>query len=861
MSADLESHLSQMSLSVEVIPKATECLHSLSCTLHKERPELGERAVQNWCKQMLEKCNSYMSLVILERTVKEEAEGDPEELLVRHLVLLGEVAQVVPRAVSSHTHHLVQTCMAAPVDSDAEPRSKTVQRKSKGRSAENEFRVTRRLRAHAVVVLAILCIQNESLAKKAVPILGKELNVSEDPVVRANIVVALTDMCKRYAILVDPYLPVLTRCLKDPMLSIRHLVLTCLMQLLQQDFVKLHGRLFYRLLTALVDESPKIRELAEFGLVDRILRRHPQVFYQRFIQCLSYFNAYHGISGQASQESVAETGEQDVQMFALDGERNREKRMGIYRFLLQHMSDEERFKLNLTITQNVLGPCVEDEVEAVDTRCPELLQDALRVLCCDEIKLQSVVAADEAASEDDPAQAILLNARKTILSNVVKANVVENVVPVVIALKHKLEAARSPLLRSLLLFLRDLMRDYKNEVKDILASDKKTASEVAFDLRRLEREEGEEEEKQNPSKTPMKAPTTELKTLLDTAKKLKEEAIKRRSIVVLPGVVDDAVPSAEGPLGGVPESVQTVTNRQQKKKGRSKRNNSLTADSDKATGDQSASSVERTPQADMPEVAQVATGNQLSTSKCRNKKEARVKNRSQAMGGDEVIEDSTPCSANELVQGDNPELDACTGGSTEPPPREGTKELGLHGRLPSSNKRKRRAQKDSAAVIHSYNDVEASISEGADAASESNVDIIESRLNCRTEEPGGDGDQRGHGMHEATSPRLSPSASPGSGHRTSGRLRCPRRRFSIEVGDDAASLLTSRTSPKQRNVDSPASRDFEAGSGAVFKRPSAFNKLSKGSSVQREILISTSTPTKGNCRERLIASPDISAIK
>lgn len=60
-----------------------------------------------------------MSLVILERTVKEEAEGDPEELLVRHLVLLGEVAQVVPRAVSSHTHHLVQTCMAAPVDSDA----------------------------------------------------------------------------------------------------------------------------------------------------------------------------------------------------------------------------------------------------------------------------------------------------------------------------------------------------------------------------------------------------------------------------------------------------------------------------------------------------------------------------------------------------------------------------------------------------------------------------------------------------------------------------------------------------------------------------------------------------------------------
>lgn len=116
-------------------------------------------------------------------------------------------------------------------------------------------------------------------------------------------------------------------------------------------------------------------------------------------------------------------------------------------------------------------------------------------------------------------------------------------IPVVIALKNKLEAARSPLLRSLLMFLRELMRDYKAEVKDMLSADKKLASEVAFDLRRLEREEEEEAAAEgHPAatpKTPARAANPELRELLDTARKLREEAIKRRSIVVLPEVASE----------------------------------------------------------------------------------------------------------------------------------------------------------------------------------------------------------------------------------------------------------------------------------------------------------------------------------
>ena len=50
------------------------------------------------------------------------------------------------------------------------------------------------------------------------------------------------------------------------------------------------------------------------------------------------------------------------------------------------------------------------------------------------------------------------------LLQVVKRNVIENIVPILIAVKHKLEENRSSLMKHLLLYLKELMKDYKNEV-------------------------------------------------------------------------------------------------------------------------------------------------------------------------------------------------------------------------------------------------------------------------------------------------------------------------------------------------------------------------------------------------------------
>ncbi|KAK8759494.1 hypothetical protein V5799_002872 [Amblyomma americanum] len=804
---DMEQRLSQLSLPVDVIPRTVECLHSLKRNLHRERPELGERAIEVWCKQMLDKCQAFLSEAV---SGAKGEDGDlQDEELVRHLVVLGEAAQPAPRAVSGQLHQLVQACMtsldrmepAEPASGEdaavSEPDAENVEakdtkppRRSRGRLAgpgTSHLRTSRRVRAQAVIVMGMLCIQNEMLAKTVVPTMGNALSSTQDPMMRANLIVALTDMCKRYAVLVDPYLPVLTRCIKDPVPAVRSLVLTCLLQLLQQDFVKLHGRLFYRLLSALTDEEREVRELAEFGLVDCVLKRSPHIFYQRFVECVCYFNCYgSGGSNQASQDNIVETSERDKRLFGLEGAEQRERRMSLYRFLLLNMLDEDRFKLTLALTQSMLTPCTDELAigPTLEEQCPEMLYDALRVLCSDEIKLQTIAAAaEDAATEEDPAQALMHSTRKTLLSTVVRLNLADNVIPVVISLKNKLEATQSPLLRSLLMFLRELMRDYKAEVKEILSADKKLANEVAYDLRRLEQEEEGEAlaDGQSPGmpKTPAHTPNPELRELLDTARKLREEASKRRTIVMLPEVAPD-----EG-------------NEQRDGEGTAAHQEGATAaSSEKNPEEQGTSEV-------TPRRKSVDSTSTPCKTRCR-------KNSSQSS----TRYKGTPARR-------------CRGSSTA------RKEL-LMDNIDGGR--------------------EDQVQGGEVPAADAVLDRPPSRCSTASDLSDRSMASEGRGRAREKGP---PSTSP-SGTRLSGRLPSPRRRFPIELGDTGI-----RSSPPSLNsrMSSMIISASDSGEGE-FKKPVKAAQVRKvGRSTGSPSSAQTSTPVLGDRRKRLCMSPDLSLIK
>lgn len=79
---------------------------------------------------------------------------------------------------------------------------------------------------------------------------------------------------------------------------------------------------------------------------------------------------------------------------------------------------------------------------------------------------------------------------------------IENIIPIIIEVKHLLEKQHSPLLRDLMSCLKERMKDYRTEVQDVLSADRQLANEIEFDLKRFEEQEKELEDQRRKQLTP-----------------------------------------------------------------------------------------------------------------------------------------------------------------------------------------------------------------------------------------------------------------------------------------------------------------------------------------------------------------------
>ena len=104
-------------------------------------------------------------------------------------------------------------------------------------------------------------MQSEDLAKKSILQMAHELEHSRDPAIRNNVIVVLCDLAVRYSTKVDPYISNISSCLRDESLLVRKQTLTLLAHLLQEEYVKWKGSLFFRFVSTLVDE-----DLKRFGM-------------------------------------------------------------------------------------------------------------------------------------------------------------------------------------------------------------------------------------------------------------------------------------------------------------------------------------------------------------------------------------------------------------------------------------------------------------------------------------------------------------------------------------------------------------------------------------------------------------------
>ncbi|KAG1703671.1 Condensin-2 complex subunit D3 [Nymphon striatum] len=483
---DLKQQLSSFSSPPELIAVMLSSFTKL-CKSLKEKEDNSDDLSHQFFTELLKASDVFLSKIILQSNIIEE----DEELIVRHLFTLGEVAQFCPERIPRRVSLLIQSLITTPCITGPAPEKYGLPLSQMSQPSQQPFSQLHgslfkpRIRAHAFITLGKLCLQNEDIAKKSVAAMARELAETADTTIRNNIVVILSDLCVRYTILVDPYMPNVTACLKDPSELVRRQTLILLIKLLQEDYIKWKGIMFYQLLTVLVDENLQMRNFAEYCFIALLLPKQPLMMYHHFVEAIFHFNGYK----DHESYNKFKISDKEAQLFNMSGSENQQKRLLLYRFMLESMSDEHKFFLTQKICQDILN-AVSDSTLLLNEKGQAILHDAFSILYSDEIKLSSLkVSTQEQVDDADMAAVLVATAKKTLITQVVKKNVIENIVPIVIALKHKLEQQKSSLLRELMLYLKELMKDYRHEVKDIMSADKQLAKEIEYDLQRFEKEQ------------------------------------------------------------------------------------------------------------------------------------------------------------------------------------------------------------------------------------------------------------------------------------------------------------------------------------------------------------------------------------
>ncbi|KAG9443799.1 hypothetical protein H6P81_015139 [Aristolochia fimbriata] len=334
-----------------------------------------------------------------------------------------------------------------------------------------------------------ICLADGKLAKSYIPLFVQELEKSQCAALRNNIVVAMTDFCVRYTALIDCYIPKITISLRDPCEIVRRQTFILLSRLLQRDYVKWRGILFLRFLVSLVDESVKIRQLADFLFANILKAKAPLLAYNSFIEAIFFLNDCRAHSGH-SEPKGAQNGRR---LFSIRGndEKSRAERMHIYVTLLKQMASEHLLATSAKLCAEILAAVSDGLLDIGDVTVQSVLQDALQILACKEMRIQSnrgPAAGDAAEMEIETADGngATAAAKGKLVTQAAKKNLIQNAIPIFIELKRLLESKNSPLTGCLMECLRVLLKDYKNEIDDILVADPQLRKEILYDMQKYE---------------------------------------------------------------------------------------------------------------------------------------------------------------------------------------------------------------------------------------------------------------------------------------------------------------------------------------------------------------------------------------
>ncbi|KAJ1522161.1 hypothetical protein ONE63_002472 [Megalurothrips usitatus] len=390
----------------------------------------------DWAILLIKKCEENI-FATLSSDLKNVQEG---EAMKRFVITLANICLYYPRVVESRTLDQLMLMLFTP-------------------SEEEPGQCTKELKAALIVALGKFGLQNEPLAKKLIVELGTLLPTTVESDVKNNMIICLSDLCVRYTSLGDELLPDICICLKDSLLPVRQNTLKLLVQLIQEDYIKLRKNLIFHLLSMLNDTDYTIVNMTRVFFIATVLRKKSNCFTTSFVASVLHYNSH---SHHSSDFTLTP---QERKVFDLSGPQNRDKRHTIYRFMVSQ-SDNDR----LCIMGYLCDMCNDVMVGKIklEGTGEEILRDCLFVLEYSDFHISDSKDGDEDEDNLGGEEEELMNqAHKKISSEVVKQFMKDTVIPVLTKLKKKLGTLNSPLAARVLNIMKNIISNHKVPMEDI----------------------------------------------------------------------------------------------------------------------------------------------------------------------------------------------------------------------------------------------------------------------------------------------------------------------------------------------------------------------------------------------------------
>ncbi|KAL5541868.1 hypothetical protein UlMin_009578 [Ulmus minor] len=468
------------------------------CKRKASFPEEAETIVMKWANQLLSKASQILEKYISEYSeankkgsfvtpprsgTKKRKRTDATMSLSESVTAVYTIGSVVIVCPSADTNSIVPLLHTIITSGNSDPKLKKLP------GPDISFRKTApSLYIQAWLTLGKMCLADGKLAKRYIPLFVQELEKSDCAALRNNLVVMMADFCIHHTALVDCYIARITKCLRDPCELVRRQTFILLSRLLQRDYVKWRGVLFLRFLLSLVDESEKIRQLADFLFGNILKVKAPLIAYNSFVEAIFVLNDCHAHSGHTDSHGS----KSENRLFSIRGndEKSRSKRMHVYVSLLKQMAPEHLLATFAKLCAEILAAGSDGALNIDDITGQSVLQDTFQILASKEIRIPTNrgSSSDAADIEEDGGDsgASAAAARGRVITQVVKKGLVQNMVPIFIELKRLLESKNSPLIGSLMECLRVLLKDYKNEIDEILVADKQLQKELIYDMQKYD---------------------------------------------------------------------------------------------------------------------------------------------------------------------------------------------------------------------------------------------------------------------------------------------------------------------------------------------------------------------------------------